>query len=99
DLKLSQQDVPQPRGYAIQARVNLETMQGDGSVRSARGAISVGEPPSGRGVRVDGYGYAGYRTNPRYDSLLAKVIVHSPAAGFAEAAAKTERALAEFRIS
>jgi acetyl/propionyl-CoA carboxylase alpha subunit len=99
NLKLCQQDIPQPRGYAIQARVNLETMQGDGSVRSAGGAIGVYEPPSGRGVRVDGYGYAGYRTNPRYDSLLAKVIVHTPADSFTEAAVRTERALAEFRIS
>ena len=74
-------------------------MQGDGSVRSAGGSISVYEPPSGRGVRVDGYGYAGYRTNPRYDSLLAKVIVHTPGDDFAQAAAKAERALAEFRIS
>ena len=74
-------------------------MQADGSVRSAGGTIGVYEPPSGRGVRVDGYGYAGYRTNPRYDSLLAKVIVHAPTDGFAEAAAKAERALAEFRIA
>ena len=99
DLKLRQQDIAAPSGIAIQARVNLETMQGDGSVRSAGGTIGVYEPPSGRGVRVDGYGYAGYRTNPRYDSLLAKVIVHTPADAFAEAAAKTERALAEFRIA
>ena len=99
DLKLRQEDVARPHGTAIQARVNLETMQGDGSVRSAGGSISVYEPPSGRGVRVDGYGYAGYRTNPRYDSLLAKVIVHTPADDFAQAAARTERALAEFRIA
>ena len=70
------------------------------TARSAPPAACIGvyEPPSGRGVRVDGYGYAGYRTNPRYDSLLAKVIVHTPTDAFAEAAAKTERALAEFRI-
>ena len=61
--------------------------------------ISVYEPPSGRGVRVDGYGYAGYRTNPRFDSLLAKVIVHADTQKFADAAAKAERALSEFRIA
>ena len=99
ELGLQQRDVPAPRGLAIQARVNLETMQPDGTARSAGGAISVYEPPSGKGVRVDGYGYAGYRTNPRYDSLLAKVIVHAGTDRFAEAAAKAERALAEFRIS
>ena len=34
----------------------------------------------GPGVRVDTYGYAGYRTNPSFDSLLAKLIVHSAVA-------------------
>jgi acetyl/propionyl-CoA carboxylase alpha subunit len=98
DLNLRQADIPTPRGTAIQARINLETMQPDGSVRSSGGMIGAYEPPAGRGVRVDGYGYAGYRTNPRYDSLLAKVIVYSQD-DFATAAAKTERALSEFRIS
>ncbi len=99
DLGLRQEDIPAPSGIAIQARVNLETMQPDGSVRSSGGVISVYEPPNGRGVRVDGYGYAGYRTNPRFDSLLAKVIVHAATPRFAEAAAKAERALSEFRMS
>jgi acetyl/propionyl-CoA carboxylase alpha subunit len=99
DLGLTQRDIPRPRGIAIQARVNLETMQPDGSVRGAGGVLGAYEPPSGPGVRVDGYGYAGYRTNPRFDSLLAKVIVHSRSPRFADAAAKVERALSEFRIS
>ncbi len=99
DLGLRQQDIPAPRGIAIQARVNLETMQADGSVRSAGGAIGIYEPPAGRSVRVDGYGYAGYRANPRFDSLLAKVIVHAATDRFEDAAAKTARALAEFRVS
>ncbi len=99
DLGLRQQDIPSPRGIAIQARVNLETMQADGSVRSAGGVLSTYEPPSGPGVRVDGYGYAGYRTNPRFDSLLAKVIAHSRTDRFADAATKTVRALSEFRVA
>jgi acetyl/propionyl-CoA carboxylase alpha subunit len=99
DLHLRQHDIPAPRGIAIQARVNLETMQADGSVRSSGGVISVYEPPAGRGVRVDGYGYAGYRTNPRFDSLLAKVIVHAGSGQFKDAAAKAVRALSEFRIA
>ncbi len=99
DLGLAQADIPAPRGIAIQARVNLETMQPDGSVRGAGGVLGAYEPPSGPGVRVDGYGYAGYRTNPRFDSLLAKVIVHTRSDRFADAAAKTARALSEFRIT
>jgi acetyl/propionyl-CoA carboxylase alpha subunit len=99
ELKLRQQDIPAPSGIAIQARVNLETMQPDGSVRGSGGVINVYEPPTGRGVRVDGYGYSGYRTNPRFDSLLAKVITHVKTPKFSEAAAKNERALSEFRVA
>ena len=97
-LGLTQADIPAPRGMAMQARVNLETMQPDGSVKGAGGVLSAYDPPSGPGVRVDGYGYAGYRTNPRFDSLLAKVIVHTRTRDFSALAAKAGRALAEFRL-
>jgi acetyl/propionyl-CoA carboxylase alpha subunit/acetyl-CoA carboxylase carboxyltransferase component len=85
-----------PRGNAIQLRVNMETMTADGSARPGGGTLAVFEPPSGPGVRVDTYGYAGYRTNPNFDSLLAKVIVHGPT--FEAALARAERALASFRL-
>jgi acetyl/propionyl-CoA carboxylase alpha subunit/acetyl-CoA carboxylase carboxyltransferase component len=87
-----------PRGHAIQLRINMETMTADGSAKPGGGTLSVFEPPSGPGVRVDTYGYAGYRTNPSFDSLLAKLIVHSPSADFADARARAERALAAFRL-
>src|SRR5205085_908821 len=87
---------PAAQGCAIQARVNLETLAADGSVQPAGGLISAYEPPTGPGVRVDGYGYAGYATSPAYDSLLAKVIVRAPT--LEEAARRAERALSEFRI-
>ena len=99
ELGLRQSQVPSPRGAAIQARVNLETMSADGSPRPAGGVLSAYEPPSGPGVRVDGFGYGGYRTSARYDSLLAKVIVHAPVGDLAAAARKADRALAEFRIT
>jgi len=35
----------------------------------------VFEIPSGPGVRVDTFGYSGYSPNPRFDSLLAKLVV------------------------
>ncbi len=89
-------ETPPPHGYAIQARVNLETLTADGEALPSGGLLSAYEPPSGPGVRVDGYGYAGYLTNPNYDSLLAKVIGRAPT--LAQAAARTARALAEFRI-
>ena len=96
DLNLS--ETPESRGVAIQARVNMETLQGDGSVKPTTGEITAYDPPSGPGVRVDGFGYAGFFPSTNYDSLLAKVIVHSPKSGLEEAAKKCARALSEFRI-
>ncbi|MEA2787003.1 MAG: hypothetical protein QOF71_3107 [Candidatus Eremiobacteraeota bacterium] len=90
---------PSPRGIAVQARVNVETIAPDGEVMPAGGTLTAFEPPAGPGVRVDTFGYGGYRTNPSFDSLLAKVIVHSPEGDFAHAAALAERTLREFRIA
>jgi acetyl/propionyl-CoA carboxylase alpha subunit len=96
-LGCAQRDVPRPRGFAVQARVNMETMAADGSTRPAGGTIAAFDPPAGPGVRVDTFGYTGYRTTPNFDSLLAKVIVHSPSS-FEAALARCDRALADFRI-
>jgi acetyl/propionyl-CoA carboxylase alpha subunit/acetyl-CoA carboxylase carboxyltransferase component len=98
-LGLRQFAIPAPRGVAIESRINLETMNADGSVRPAGGTLSVYEPASGPGVRTDGFGYSGYRTSVKFDSLLAKLIVHVSETDLASAARKAERALAEFRIA
>ncbi|MCP4751610.1 MAG: carbamoyl-phosphate synthase large subunit [Proteobacteria bacterium] len=98
DLGLEQGGIPEPRGYAIQARVNMETMDPDGVALPAGGILSVFEVPSGRGLRVDTFGYAGYRTSPHYDSLLAKCIAHTNSSNFADAVARIYRALCEFKI-
>lgn len=89
--------VPPAVGSAIQLRVNMETMLPDGATLPASGRLGAFDAPSGPGVRVDTFGYAGYETNTSFDSLLAKVIVHSPD-GFGAALRRAERALAEFRI-
>ncbi|MEC7974663.1 MAG: carboxyl transferase domain-containing protein [Pseudomonadota bacterium] len=87
-----------PRGFAVQARVNMETLNADGSVWPGSGTLSAYQPPSGPGVRVDGFGYVGYETSTAFDSLLAKVIVAHNAPDFSAVCAKTVRALSEFRI-
>src|SRR5690606_14826909 len=87
-----------PRGYAMQARVNMERMEADGSTRPAGGTLTAFEVPSGPGLRTDTFGYAGYTTSPRFDSLLAKVVAHTPSRDFRDVVSKTYRALAEFRI-
>jgi len=98
ELGLDDPRIAEPRGYAIQARVNMETLSEDGSVRPGGGTLTAYESPSGPGVRTDGFGYTGYQTSPMFDSLLAKVIGHSPSRNFEDAIARTSRALSEFRI-
>ncbi len=96
ELHLTQGEVPLVRGVAIQTRINMETMTADGGVKPTGGTLSSYDPPSGGGVRVDGFGYAGYQTNARFDSLLAKLVVH--AGNLADAKSKAYRALCEFKI-
>ena len=99
ELGFTQAEIPAPRGFAIQLRVNTEKLRKkDGLALPASGTLSAFEPPGGPGVRTDTAGHVGYRTNPRFDSLLAKVIVHAPTASFEDAARRAERALREFRI-
>ncbi|MGY4434971.1 acetyl/propionyl-CoA carboxylase alpha subunit [Bradyrhizobium sp. F1.13.1] len=88
---------PIARGGAIQFRVNMEKMTADGGARPSGGMLSGFSLPSGPGIRVDTFGYVGYHTSPRYDSLLAKVIAYSPE-GMNDAIRRGQRALEEFRI-
>ncbi|MBR0857724.1 carboxyl transferase domain-containing protein [Bradyrhizobium liaoningense] len=90
-------NTPVARGGAIQFRVNMESMAADGSMRPTGGVLTDFTLPSGPGIRVDTFGYVGYRTSPRYDSLLAKVIAYSPE-GMDDAIRRGRRALEEFRI-
>lgn len=96
DLGLA--DPPPPRGLAIQVRVNMETMTPAGEARPAAGRFTAFDPPTGPGVRLDHAGYAGLAPSPRYDSLIAKIIVHARSGELPDAADKALRALAEFRI-
>ncbi|MBV8178205.1 MAG: ATP-grasp domain-containing protein [Mycobacterium sp.] len=86
------------RGIAIQTRVNMETMDVDGSVIPTAGTLTVFSPPSGPGVRVDTFGRPGLTPSPRYDSLLAKVITRVRGSSFSAAVRKAQTALGEFGI-
>jgi len=99
ELGLTQPQLPPPRGCAVQVRINLETLAADGTLRSGGGTLTAFEVPSGPGLRVDSFGYVGYTTNPRFDSLLAKLIGHVPSGHHTEALSKVYRALCEFRIA
>jgi len=86
------------RGFAVQWRINAETLDAHGSARPSGGTLARFDLPSGPGVRVDTHGYAGLAPSPHYDTLLAKLIVHSPSPRFADALRRSLRALDECRI-
>ena len=96
DLQLEQ--LAPRRGYALQARINMERLLPDGTPVMDGGMISEFEPASGPGIRVDTYGYRGYTTSVAFDSLLAKLVVSSTTDDFAAVLAKASRALSEFRV-
>tara|TARA_R110001606_G_scaffold238009_2_gene386039 strand:+ start:8519 stop:11815 length:3297 start_codon:yes stop_codon:yes gene_type:complete len=98
DLGLSRNAIPAPQGYAMQLRVNMETMDASGEARPAGGTLATFEPPTGPGLRVDTFGYRGYRTSPHYDSLLAKLIVHGRG-DYAATVRRGYRALCQFRVA
>ncbi|HKS18128.1 MAG TPA: carboxyl transferase domain-containing protein [Bradyrhizobium sp.] len=97
-LGLAQPYVPKPRGYAMQLRVNMEVMDETGATQPTGGTIKMFDLPSGPGVRVDTFGYSGYKTSAAFDSLLAKVIVHSQSPEWADVVRKASRTLRDFRI-
>ncbi|WP_028238641.1 carboxyl transferase domain-containing protein [Stutzerimonas azotifigens] len=98
ELGLTQAQIPAPRGHAVQLRINLERLGADGRAQPATGILSAYEPPSGPGIRVDGYGYAGYRVSPSYDSLLAKLVVQAEG-DYPAVLRRAYRALCEFRLA
>ena len=83
-----------PRGHAIECRINAEDP--DEGFRPCAGTIEKFRPPGGFGTRVDTFVHQGSRISPRYDSLLAKVIVCQPTR--AEAIRAMQRCLDEFTI-
>ena len=95
DVGLS--DRPAPRGFAIQCRLNAETLDENGEPRSTAGTMTRFDMPSGPGVRVDTGSCAGTTVSPRFDSLLAKVI--TTGSSFAAAARRAASALTEVDTS
>jgi acetyl/propionyl-CoA carboxylase alpha subunit/acetyl-CoA carboxylase carboxyltransferase component len=98
ELGLERGPVAAPSGYALQARINTESMDASGATRPSAGVLSAFELPAGPGVRVDTHGYTGYATSSSFDPLLAKLIVFSAAPAFAATLARARRALRDVRI-
>ena len=89
---------PRVTGFAVQWRINAETLDAHGNAQPGHGTLHRFDMPSGPGVRVDTHGVAGGTPSPHYDSLLAKLVVSSRSADFADVLRRSRRALAECRI-
>ncbi|MBT6411054.1 MAG: ATP-grasp domain-containing protein, partial [Betaproteobacteria bacterium] len=92
------ESVNAPRGFAIQARVSMESLGEHGEIVPTAGTLLAYEMPSGPGIRTDGFGYVGYKTSSSFDALLVKVIGHAIDSKPAAAANRMIRALSELRI-
>ncbi|HTD03604.1 carboxyl transferase domain-containing protein [Undibacterium sp.] len=90
---------PPAQGYAMQLRINAETVDAQGNARATGGSLEHFDLPSGPGVRVDTHGYAGYAPSPHYDTLLAKLIVSSRSGNFDDVVRRARRVLDECRIA
>ncbi|MDR0214276.1 MAG: carbamoyl-phosphate synthase large subunit [Comamonas sp.] len=99
DLGLDVNAPPRPRGYAMQWRINAETLDAQGQSRPGNGRIAELSWPQGPGIRIDSHAVQGASPSPHYDSLLAKLIVHSPTARFEDVLRRSQRALGESRVN
>ncbi|HJT03721.1 MAG TPA: biotin carboxylase N-terminal domain-containing protein [Pseudonocardiaceae bacterium] len=85
---------PSPRGHAIEFRINAEDPAR--GFLPVPGVVTVFDPPSGPGVRLDAGVQAGSVIGGEFDSMLAKLIVVG--ADRTQALARSRRALSEFVI-
>ncbi len=87
-------DDPPLRGHSIEFRINGEDP--GRNFLPAPGALTVWQPPSGPGIRVDGGFQQGDEIGGNFDSLLAKLIVTGH--DRQQAIERSRRALAEFEV-
>ena len=84
----------QPRGWAIECRINAEDPYNN--FLPSSGVVSYYHQPGGPGVRVDTALYSGYDVPTYYDSLVAKLVTYGRT--FEEARGRMRNALAEYLI-
>jgi len=80
-------------GHSFECRINAESPE---TFTPSPGTITAFHMPGGPGIRVDSASYMGSVISPYYDSLIAKLIVHSRSRD--GAIAKMKGALSEFVI-
>ncbi|WP_311273178.1 MULTISPECIES: biotin carboxylase N-terminal domain-containing protein [unclassified Rhizobium] len=87
-------ETPEPRGHSMEFRINAED-PGRGFLPTP-GAITVFDPPSGPGIRLDSGVVTGSTIPGVFDSLMAKLIVTGTDRD--QVLRRARRALQEFRI-
>ena len=92
-LRHAQHDI-QPRGHAIEVRLNAEDPAND--FLPYPGTVRVLVEPGGPGIRFDHMLYEGYSIPPFYDSLLGKLVAWGE--NRETSLARLARALHELRI-
>jgi len=92
-LSRKQEDI-RWRGAAIECRINVEDPY-NGFLPSS-GRITLTQPPTGPGVRIDTGVYAGFEVSPYYDPLISKLIVWGETRS--QAIVRMRRALEEYKI-
>jgi len=92
-LKLKQKHIKH-KGVAIECRINAEDPKNN--FAPSPGTITRYIPPGGPCVRVDSHVCQGWNVSTKYDSMIAKLIVHQRTR--TEAIATMKRALSEFVI-
>ena len=95
DLPLRLTSDPEPRGHAIEFRINGE--DAGMNFMPAPGTITRYVEPSGTGVRVDSGVRAGNVIGGQFDSMLAKLIVTGEDRD--EAIQRARRALSEYEVA
>ncbi len=93
ETALKQNDI-NPRGHAIECRINAEDASKD--FQPSPGTITMCHQPSGFRTRVDGAIFQGYKITPYYDSMICKLICHGR--NRVEAIQRMNRSLDEFVI-
>ena len=88
------QSILEPKGWAIECRINSEDPYNN--FLPSTGRVTTLAVPTGPGVRVDSGIYSGYEITSYYDSLIAKLICWGE--DRAEAILRMRRALEEFTI-
>ena len=86
---------PEPRGHAIEFRINGE--DAGRNFLPAPGTVATWRPPAGPGVRVDSGVEKGDVIGGNFDSMLAKLIVSGT--DRAQALERSRRALDEFEVT